>query len=106
MFSNSPEKILQHPKNITVFENKTASFSCEISGGFHNWAVNEKPIYELSSELQINLIISLVTDQNVNPQHRLTITARAELNGTVVECLINGGFSDRSGLVSLTIQGK
>ena len=105
MFSNSPE-ILQHPKNITVFENLTAIFSCEVSSGFHSWAVNEKPINELSFELSRNVNISLLAHENENSQHRLTITARAELNGTVVECLINGGFSDRSGLVSLTIQGK
>ena len=68
--------------------------------------MNNKPINELSFELRTNVNISLLAGQNENPQHRLTITARAELNGTVVECLINGGFSDRSGLVSLTIQGK
>ena len=105
MFSNSPE-ILQHPKTITVFENNTASFSCEISGGFHSWAVNNVPLNELSLELRRNVNISLLIGENENPQHRLTITARAELNVTVVECLINGGFSDRSDLVSLIIQGK
>ena len=104
-FYNSPE-ILQHPRNITVFENKTASFSCEISGGFHSWAVNNKPLNELSLELRRNVNISLLVGDNENPQHRLTIPARAEFNGTVVQCLINGGFSDRSDLVSLIIQGK
>ncbi|CAI8019265.1 hypothetical protein GBAR_LOCUS11596 [Geodia barretti] len=99
------QEILQHPRNITVFENKTASFSCEISGGFHSWAMNNVPIDELSFQLRRNVNISFLALENENPQYRLTITARAELNGTVVECLINGGFSDRSGLVSLTIQG-
>ena len=105
MFSNSPE-ILQHPKNITVFENQSAIFSCEVSGGFPGWVVNGKPLPELSFELSSNLEISFLAHENGNPQHRLTITAKAELNGTVVQCLIDGGFSDRSDLVSLTIQGK
>ena len=34
------------------------------------------------------------------------IKARAEYNGTTVQCLINAGYSDQSDNVSLTIQGK
>ena len=105
MFSNTPE-ILQHPRNITVFENKTASFSCEISGGFHSWAVNNVPINELSFELRRNMNISFLAQENGNHQHKLAIMARVELNESTVQCLINGGFSNRSDLVSLTIQGK
>ena len=40
--------------------------------------------------------------------YRLTIIATDEFNGTIVQCLVfnNDGFSDRSDLVSLTVQGK
>ena len=105
MFSNSPE-ILQHPKNVTVFENQTAIFFCEVSSGFFSWAVNEKPINELSFELSSNLDISFLPRENGNHQHKLAIMARVELNESTVQCLINGGLSDRSDLVSLIIQGK
>ena len=104
MFSNSPE-ILQHPRNITVFENTTASFICEISGGFPGWAVNGKPIYQLSVELRKNVDTFFNGDSLL---HRLTIIATDEFNGTIVQCfaLTTSGFSDQSDLVSLTVQGK
>ena len=105
MFSNTPE-ILQHPNSITVFENQTAIFFCEVSGGFISWAVNEKPIYELSFELSSNFYISFLLRENGNPQHKLAIMARVELNESTVQCLINGGFSNLSDLVSLIIQGN
>ena len=105
MFTNSPE-ILQPPRNITVFENETAIFSCEISrGGFHSWAVNGKPLTDLPFELRSNLDISLIN--NDNPQNGLTIIGKVELNGTTVKCLVYyGGLSDESELVSLSVQGK
>ncbi|CAI8008281.1 hypothetical protein GBAR_LOCUS5679, partial [Geodia barretti] len=42
---------------------------------------------------------------NKNPKIGLTIIGRVELNGTTVKCLINGGLSDESNLVSLSVQG-
>ncbi|CAI8034663.1 hypothetical protein GBAR_LOCUS19492 [Geodia barretti] len=42
---------------------------------------------------------------NENPQTGLTIIGRVELNGTTVKCLINGGLSDESDSVSLSVQG-
>ena len=104
MFSNSPE-ILQPPRNITVFENQTAIFSCEISGGFPSWAVNGKPLPELPFELRSNLDPFLIIN-NENPKIGLTMIGRVELNGTTVKCLINGGLSDESDSVSLSVQGK
>ena len=68
--------------------------------------MNNLPLDELSLELRRNVNISLLVGENGNLQHKLAITAKAELNGTVVECLINGVFSDRSDLASLIIQGK
>ena len=103
MFSNSPE-ILRPPRNKTVFENQTAIFICEVSGGFPSWAVNGKPLPELPFELRSNLDPFIIN--NENPQTGLTIIGRVELNGTTVKCLINGGLSDESDLVSLSVQGK
>ena len=87
-----------------MFENQTAIFSCEVSGGFPSWAVNGKPLRELPFELRSNLDTLLIN--NENPQIGLTIIGRVELNGTIVKCLINGGLSDESDSVSLSVQGK
>ena len=105
MFFNAPERILLYPKNITVFESKTASFSCQISGGFNNWVVNGKPISALSFELRKNVKTFFDGESLL---YRLTIIATDEFNGTTVQCLVfnNDGFSDQSDLVSLTVQGK
>ena len=92
-----------------MFQDWTATFTCEVSSGFTNWAVNGKPMTELSPQLHRDVSISSETEGR-NPQYILTIKARAEYNGTTVQCyvfsLINGGFSDQSDIVSLIIQGK
>ena len=88
-----------------MFQHWTATFTCEVSHGFTSWAVNGKPRAELSPQLHRDVSISSETESR-NPQYTLTIKARAEYNGTTVQCLINGGFSDQSDNVSLIIQGK
>ena len=80
-------------------------FTCEVRHGFTSWAVNGKPMAELSPQLHRDVSISSETEGR-NPQYTLTIKARGEYNRTTVQCLINGGFSDQSDNVSLTIQGK
>ena len=60
---------------------------------------------ELSPQLHRDIRISSEIEGR-NPQYTLTIKAKAEYNGTTVQCLINGGFSDQSDNVSLIIQGK
>ena len=98
-------EILEAPKNTTVFLNQTAEFRCEFSGGDVSWKVNGKPRSELTSIPRDDLNTELVDSENGNPLEILTIIARAEYNGTTVQCLVNAGFSDRSENVSLSIQG-
>ena len=43
---------------------------------------------------------------NENLLHGLSIIARVEFNGTAAQCLVNGGLSDESDIVSLSVQGK
>ena len=95
-------EILEHPKNTTVFLNQTAVFRCEVTGGDVSWRVNGKPTTELTSIAPDDLDIVF---ENGNPLVILTIIARAEYNGTTVQCLVNSGFSDQSDIVSLSIQG-
>ena len=69
--------------------------------------MNGKSIFDIiSTPLHGDLDTSLSTSEDGNPLLILTITARAEYNGTTVQCLINGGFSDKSENVSLSIQGR
>ena len=88
-----------------MFQHWTATFTCEVSHGFTSWAVNGKPMAELSPQLHRDVVISSEIE-GINPRYLLRIKARAEYNGTTVQCLINGGFSDQSDNVSLIIQGK
>ena len=98
-------EILQPPNNITVFQDQSARFTCEVTGGYAGWAVNGKPLAELSHKLSSDLQTSFSSTEEGNPLEILTITARVEYNRTTVQCLINSGDSDQSEIVSLTIQG-
>ena len=60
---------------------------------------------ELSRQLHSHVRISSEIE-GINPRNLLRIKAKAEYNGTTVQCLINGGFSDQSDNVSLIVQGK
>ena len=98
-------EILEAPKNTTVFQNQIAEFRCEVTGGHVSWNVNGKPATEQTSVARDDLDTELVDSENGNPLVKLTIIARAEYNGTTVQCLVNSGFSDQSENVSLRIQG-
>ena len=75
--------------------------------GHTSWAVNGKSILDLlSSPLYGDLDTSHRTSEDGNPLLILTITARAEYNGTTVQCLVNGGLSGQSEIASLSIQGR
>ena len=99
-------EILEAPKNTTVFLNQTAVFRCEVTGGHVSWNVNGKPTTEQTSIPRDDLKVHFDDSENGNPLVIMTITARAEYNGTTVQCVVNGGFSDRSKNASLRIQGE
>ena len=88
-----------------MFLNQTAEFRCEFSGGDVSWRVNGKPRSELTSIPRDDLDTKLVDSENGNPLDILTIIARAEYDGTTVQCLVYGDNSDQSENVSLRIQG-
>ena len=68
--------------------------------------MNGKSIIDIvSTPLFGDLHTSLTTSEEGNPLLILTITARAEYNRTTVQCLVNGGLSGQSEVVSLCIQG-
>ena len=98
-------EILEPPENTTVFLDQTAVFRCEVTGGDVSWRVNGKSIAEETSIARDDLDVNFDDSENGNPLVILTITARAEYNVTTVQCLVNSGFSDRSEIALLSIQG-
>ena len=98
-------EILEPPENTTVFLDQTTVFRCEATGGHASWEVNGKPTTEQTSIARDDLDVDFDDSENGNPLVILTIIARAEYNGTTVQCLLNAGFSDRSEIALLSIQG-
>ena len=99
-------EILEAPENTTVFLDQTAVFRCEVTGGHVSWELNGRPANELISIALDDLDVEFDESENGNPLTILTIIARAEYDGTTVQCLVNAGFSDQSQIVSLSIQGE
>ena len=99
-------EILEPPENTTVLLDQIAVFRCEVTGGHASWELNGKSATEQTSVARDDLDVGFDDSENGNPLAILTITARAEYNGTTVQCLVNAGFSDQSENVSLRIQGE
>ena len=99
-------EILEPPENTTVFLDQTAVFRCEVTGGHASWEVNGKSTTEQTSIARDDLKVEFDDSENGNPLAILIIIARDEYNETTVQCVVNGGFSDQSQIVSLRIQGE
>ena len=80
-------------------------FVCEVDGGFSAWKVNGTPSNSLELEIRRDLVIpqQQVTEEG-NILIQLIIPARAEYNGTRVQCVIPG--SQESKNVTMNVQGK
>ena len=102
--SSSPE-ILHAPKSTTISLNQSAVFTCETRGGTTLWRVNGTQRVLLLPILS-DLVVSESTSEGVLVTN-LTIPARAQYNGTRVQCQsgLFGGSVVESDNVTLTIQG-
>ena len=81
-------------------------FTCETAGGNLGWVVNGKLRDVHSEEIRNDLIISEIPTEGGSKHETLTIPARAEYNGTTVQCAVLAfGGSDQSENVTMTIQG-
>ena len=100
----SPE-IVTPPESVVVFTDSGAEFVCEARNApAFTWRVNGTFLGQLDPSLRADLD----TDQETvgdNELYTLTIPARAEYNGTVVQCVVFGGEFRESGNATLTIQG-
>ena len=79
---------------------------CEVFGGYTSWRVNGSLINNLTSEVLNDLDTSLANTEEGNALDILTIKARTEYNGTEIQCVTFGDFSDYSESAALTVQGN
>ena len=103
MYEDSAE-IVQPPSDTTVFLRKSAVFKCKVNGGVSFWKVNGTPFNNL--ELEIRRDLTIPQQQNTEEGNiliQLIIPAKAEYNGTRVQCVIVG--SQESENVTLNVQG-
>ena len=92
---------------MTVFINQTAEFTCGVHRPFsyQYWRVNGTDLNRLPSDIRDDVVITQNTVGD-NEVFILTITARAEYNGTRVQCVTGGGGDEReSENATLNIQG-
>ena len=91
------------PKPQTVFLNRTGKFTCDASGGDYTfWKVNGTSVSNIKEK---DLKYS---GHSGNGSSTLTLKARADFNGTAVQCVTGYfmGVAVESEKVTLTIQGS
>ena len=83
-------------------------FTCEIDGDLLGWKINGTVLEHLPQEIRSDFMDSDTNTPEGTIVENLTIPARAEYNGTRVQCLVVtlGGSSDESENASLKIQGR
>ena len=108
LLSISFPEIFRPPESTTVFLNQSAVFTCETNGGITSWRVNGTQRELFLPDIRGDLVVSeeISTPEGTTVQN-LTIPARAQYNGTRVQCLsgIFGGPLVEGDNVTLTIQG-
>ena len=99
-------EIIRVPENTTVFLDQSALFTCETNGGISGWRINGTVLQDLPPDIECDMRVSGSNTAEGTRVQRLTIPARAEYNGTRVQCLVLGfgGFAE-SGNATLKIQG-
>ena len=103
---SSHAEILVAPESKVVYLNQSAVFTCETIGGTLEWIVNGTKRDVHSEEIRNDLIISEIPTEGDSKRETLTIPARAEYNGTRVQCAVfTFGGSALSENVTMTIQG-
>ena len=106
MFTILLPEILVAPESKVVFLDQSAVFTCETADGSLVWVVNGTQRDVHPPGIRNDLIISEIPTEGDNKQETLTIPARAEYNGTRVQCaVLTFGGSALSDNVTMTIQG-
>ena len=99
-------EILVAPESKVVFLGQSAVITCEAVGGTLAWIVNGTQREVHSDDIRRDLVVSETIIDGGITLETLTIPARAEYNGTRVQCaVITFGGSDQSENATLWIQG-
>ena len=102
-----PSVIVTPPGDRTVFLDDDAVFSCLTDVDYTaHWRLNETDYDDLPSQLQHDLVISSEST-TLFGVFSITISARAEYNGTRVQCVAESdyGYSVVSDNATIRIQG-
>ena len=106
MYISVAAEILHAPESTVVFLDQSAVFTCETVGGALVWIVNGTQREVIDPEIRRDLIISETIIDGGRTVQELTIPARAEYNGTRVQCLVFSlSGSDQSENAMLLNQG-
>ena len=100
--------VLHDPENTTAFLDQTAVFKCETTGGITSWIINGTLIELLPPEIHRDLPETGKNTPGGTRLENLTIPARAEYNGTRVQCVVftaDGLSAVESDNATLYIQG-
>ena len=99
-------EILVAPESRVVFLDQSAVFTCETVGGTLVWVVNGTQREVQPAEIRRDLVVSETITDDDTTLGTLTIPARAEYNGTRVQCAVfTFGGSDQSENATMRIQG-
>ena len=99
-------EILHAPESTVVFLDQSAVFICETVGGALLWIVNGTQRELLSDDIHRDLTVSESVIDGGRTVQELTIPAKAEYNGTRIQCVIFSlSGSDQSENATLLIQG-
>ena len=94
-------------RSTTVFLGHTSVFVCETDGGLAGWRVNGELLTDLPPDVREDLVISETNTAEGTTVESLTIPARAEYNGTRVQCVVfSPDGSAESENATLVIQGS
>ena len=104
---SSHAEILVGPESRVVYLGQSAVFTCETVGGTLVWVVNGTQREVHPAEISRDLVMSETITDDDTTLETLTIPARAEYNGTRVQCFVTifGGSTVKSDNTTLTIQG-
>ena len=100
-------EILIAPESRVFFMDQSAVFTCETVGGILAWIVNGTQREVHPAEIRRDLVVSEIITDDGTTLETLTIPARAEYNGTRVQCFVGifGGSTVQSENATLRIQG-
>ena len=80
--------VLLDPRSKNVFLDQSAVFKCETTGGITSWIINGTLIELLPPEIHRDLSETGINTPIGTRLENLTIPARAEYNGTRVQCVV------------------